>query len=283
MTAATGASTAPMPSAIGSRTGRIARTVSKTAPMIAIGVMTARPSTQGAVAVDLATEMVIRSTKTADQNRPPPIHSRARSSASEDRVTPPSNAASGPASRPLGDTYRIPGPHQSREVVAATHHVKVDVLAEVEADVLVRAAEARGVEVEDDKRRPPSAHRLEEAHPTRIGARSDDGDRAARKAANPIPRERLGERRASIRRAHRQVVEDEAVLAHCAVRLEHSAARVVGDQADLASAAVHLRGHRCSEADRVLDGRLLVLAEMHGAVQVEEDPEVGRQRLLESL
>src|SRR2546430_9123306 len=98
--------------------------------------------------------MVSKRTVTADQNRPAPIHCRARSSSAVG-VAPPSNAASGPASRVSGDTYRIPGPHKSREVISAAHNIKVDVLAQVEADVLVGSTEASGVEVEDDQRRPP--------------------------------------------------------------------------------------------------------------------------------
>src|SRR5438477_420695 len=80
-----------------------------------------------------------------------------------------------------------------------------------------------------------------------------------------------------------EVVEDQPVLAQRTVRLEECAARVVGDEADLAAAAVNLRRHGRGQADRVLDRRLLALAEMHLAVQVEEDPDVGRERLLEGL
>ena len=67
------------------------------------------------------------------------------------------------------------------------------------------------------------------------------------------------------------------------MRLEHRAACVVGDEADLAAAAVHLRSHRGGEADRVLDGGVLTVTKVHSAVEVEQDPQVGGQRLLEGL
>src|SRR6266704_6846155 len=110
------------------------------------------PSTQCTVDVERATVMVRRRTRSAVQKRPPATDSRARSQSCSRGLMPVLNAASGPTSRPLGDTYRISGPHQARKVVAAAHHIQVDVLAEIEARVLVGAAEARRVEVKDDQR-----------------------------------------------------------------------------------------------------------------------------------
>src|SRR5207253_2630528 len=149
--AATGASTKPIASAIASRSGVSARMPITSAPASASGVMMSIPSTQRTVAVDRATVRVSRSTSTAAQNRPAPTDSRTRSHAMEAR--PGWNAASGALRRVSGDTYRIPGPHEPREVVAGAHHVQVDVLPEVEARILIRAAEAPDVEVEDDEAR----------------------------------------------------------------------------------------------------------------------------------
>src|SRR5438445_1007518 len=261
--------------------GSNARMLMSTAATIAIGVMTSMPSTQWTVAVDLATVSVMSRTRTADQKRPPPSHSRARSHLS-DCAMPPSNPSGRPSSR-LCDTDRIPGPHEAREVISAAHDIKVDVLAQIEAWVRVGPAKAGGAELEDDERRALAEHRLQQSHPGRVRAGGDHRDRAARQAANSIPRERLGERSAAVGLAHREVVEDHAVLAHSTVRLQDSSARVVGDEPDLAAAAVHLRRHRGGEADRILDRGFLVLAEVHGAVEVEEDPEVGGKRLLERL
>ena len=103
---------------------------------------TSMPFTHCTVEVDRATVTVNSKTRTTDQKRPPPSERRALSHSSSRRFSVLSNAASGPASRPSGDTYRIPGPHEAREVVALAYDVKVDVLAQVEAGVLVRAAEA---------------------------------------------------------------------------------------------------------------------------------------------
>src|SRR3981081_3931911 len=55
------------------------------------------------------------------------------------------------------------------------------------------------------------------------------------------------------------------------------------DPPPLPAAAVDLRGHRRGKAHRILHSRLLALAEVHVAIQVEQDPEVGGQRLFESL
>src|SRR5438445_6356732 len=261
-----------MPRPTGSLTGSIARTANRSAPKIAIGTMTSMPSTQCTVEVDLATEMVSKRTMTADQNRPAPIHSRARSS-SAGGVASPSNAASGPARRVSGDTYRIPGPDKSREVVSAANHVKVNILAEVEAHVLVGPTEARGVEVEHDQRRPPPAHRLQEAHPGRIGAWRDHGDRASGKAADAVPGQRLRQRCTAVRLTDREVIEDQAVLPRRTMRFEDGAARVIGDQTHLTAAVVHLRRHRRGKAHRVLDRRLLVLTDLHRALEVHEHPQ----------
>src|SRR6266508_5485074 len=177
--AATGASKRPTPSEIGSRTGRCASAPIKIAPATATHVMTSMPSTQPTVAVDLATVGVRRRTRTADMKRPPPMLSLARSHSAAGPWEV-SKAASGPRRRPSGDTYRISRPHQACEVVAAADHVQVDVLTQVEAWVLVWAAKARGVDVEDDQARPAAPHGLQQLHPRWVGARSDDGDRPPR-------------------------------------------------------------------------------------------------------
>src|SRR5205823_14284326 len=130
------------------------------------------------------------------------------------------DAASGPTSRPLGDTYRISGPHQACKVVAAAHHIKVDVLAHVEARVLFRPTEAGRVEIEHDQRRAAASHRLEKPNPLRVRARGDDRDGAPRQAPDPVPGEGLRQRCAPVGLAHGEVVEDEAILPHRTMRLE---------------------------------------------------------------
>src|SRR5689334_24697474 len=167
-----GASKRPIASEMGSRTGRDARTPIRMAPPRATQVMMSMPSTQCTVAVDRATVSVSRRTSTADQKRPPPTDSRMRSHSLACGLS--LKAASGLTSRPSGDTYRISRPHQAGEVVALTDHVEVDVLPKVEAWILVGAAEARGVDVEDDQRRSPAAHRLQKLNPRRVRARGDD-------------------------------------------------------------------------------------------------------------
>jgi hypothetical protein len=47
--------------------------------------------------------------------------------------------------RALSDADCISGPHESREVVAASHYVQVYVLTKIEARILVWAAKARHV------------------------------------------------------------------------------------------------------------------------------------------
>src|ERR1051326_4247744 len=108
-----------------------------------------------------------------------------------------SNAASGLTSRPSGDTYRIPCPHKAGEVVALAHHIKVDVLPEVEARVLVGTPEAGPVDVKDDQRRAPAAHGLQKRDPAWVGARGDDRDGPPWQPANAVPRQRVGKRRAA--------------------------------------------------------------------------------------
>src|SRR5712691_1831147 len=250
--ATTGESTKPAPSAIGSVIGLSASAPIRIAPRRAMGVITSIPSTQWTAAVDRATESVSRMTSAADQKRPALIDSRTRLQILPKGPGSSGNSSIGRPSRPSGDAYRIARPHQPCEVVAGANHVEVDVLAQVEARVLVRATEAGGVEVEDDQAGAPAAHGLEKAHPPRVGARRDHGDRAPGQAADAVPGERLRQRRAAVGLADRQVVEDQAVLADRAVWLEDRALGVVGDETDLAAAAVHLGGHRGGEADGVL-------------------------------
>src|SRR5436309_2754603 len=76
---------------------------------------------------------------------------------------------------------------------------------------------------------------------------------------------------------------DQRVEAGTAARLQECAARIVGDESYLAAATRHLCGHRGGEAHRIFDGRLLALADVHLAIEVEKDPDVGGQWLLESL
>src|SRR5256885_7946726 len=149
MNAAAGASTRPIPRDIGSRTGSTASTPRTSAPASATHTIASIPSTHRTVDVERATVKVRRMTSTADQKRPPPTASRTRSQIRACGLS--SNAASGLTRRPLGDTYRIPCPHQASEVVAAPHHIEVDVLSQVEARILVRPAEARRVDVKDDQ------------------------------------------------------------------------------------------------------------------------------------
>src|SRR5260370_35432038 len=70
---------------------------------------------------------------------------------------------------PLGDTDCIPSPHQPREVITLADHIEVHVLTQVERRVPVGAAEADAIDVEDDQRGAPPAHRLEQMHPIRVG------------------------------------------------------------------------------------------------------------------
>src|SRR2546430_472859 len=199
-----------------------ASTAISTAAPTAMTLTTSMPLTHCTVEVDRATVNVSSKTSATDQMRPPPSAPRARSQAMARRFRMLSKAASGPARRPSGDTYRIPGPHEASEVVALAHDVQVDVLAQVEAWVLVRASEAGDIEVEHDERRAAASHRLQQANPFRIRAGRDDGDGASWKPADAVPREGLGQRCAPVGLAHREVVEDEAVLAHRPMRLEHS-------------------------------------------------------------
>src|SRR5438128_7177867 len=209
----------PIPSAIHSRTRDRASAPNSTAARNAITLTTSMPVTHCTVEVERETVNVSSRTRTKDQQRPPPIQPRARSHSRARCPRALSNAASGPARRPSGDTYRIPGPYEAGEVVAPAHDIKVDILSQVEARVLVRSAEAGYVEVKDDECRAAATDRLEQPNPFRVGARRDDRDGATREPADAVPRERLGQGRAAVGLAHREVVQDEAVLAHGAVRL----------------------------------------------------------------
>src|SRR5216684_7947970 len=263
----------PRPSEAGHGTGSTARAAINRAPPSATRGITSTPLTQPAVAVELAMAYVSRKTIRADQSTPPPTDDRAR----------PHSSSRASARRSLGDANCIPGPHEAREIVAPAHDIEVDVLAEIEARVLVRTAEASDVQVKDDQRRTPSADRLKQAHPRGVGAGGDHGDGAAGQPADLVPRERLGQRRAAVGLGDGEVVEDQAVLPDRAVRLQDRPLRIVRDEPDLPASAVDLRRLRRGEAHRVLDRRFLAFARMHVAVEVEEDPEVGRQRLLEGL
>src|SRR5690348_1949828 len=157
-TAATSPATPPTPSPTASGMGTSAKIDISTAARIAIGTTTSIPGTHCTVAVDLETAIVRRRTIMADQKRPPPSQSRARPHMAEE--TPPGSRSPGWNSGLLGDTDRIPRPHQPGEVIALANDVEVDVLTEVEADVLIGAAKAGTVQVEDDQGRALAAHRL---------------------------------------------------------------------------------------------------------------------------
>src|ERR1700674_4898389 len=115
--------------------------------------------------------------------------------------------------RVLSDTDCISRSHQAREVIAFAHDVKVDVLAQVEAGVLVWAAEARHIEIEDDQRRATAAHRLKQSHPCLVCAWGDHGDGAARQPPDLVPRQRLSERSPTVGLSNGEIVENKRVLA----------------------------------------------------------------------
>src|ERR1700704_1212020 len=166
MRAATGPSSIPSPRPAGQGIGVKASTAMSSAPKSAMRVITSMPLTHAAVEVERAMANVSRKTITADHTTPPPIDDRA-----------PSHRRPGASCRrELGDTDCISRPDQARKVVALAHYVKVDVLAEVEARVLVRAAKAAHVEVKHDQCRATASHRLQQLDPGGIGARCDDGD-----------------------------------------------------------------------------------------------------------
>src|SRR2546428_2110811 len=273
--ATTGPAIRPAPSPATQGTGARASRAMKTAPPSATAATTSMPPTHAAVAVERAIISASSRTRTADQAMAPVIEARVRP-----HIRPGTRAS---WNLGLGDADCISRPHQSREVVAAADDVEIDVLSEIEARVLVRAAKTRYVEIEDDHRRAAPAHRLQQANPLWIGAWRDDSNGTPREPADPIPGEGLGQRGSSIRLRDSEVVEDQPVLPDGAVGLQDGAPGVVGDQADLASAAVDLRCHRRREADRILDSRLLAFPEVHAPVEVQEDPEVRRKGLLERL
>src|SRR3977135_3721403 len=130
--ATTGPSSMPRPRPAGQGIGVNASTAMSSAPRSAIRVITSIPVTHAAVEVERAMAKVRRKTITADQMTPPPIDERA----------PSHSRPCASCRRELGDTDCISRPHQAREVVAAPDYVEVDVLAEVEARVLVGAAKA---------------------------------------------------------------------------------------------------------------------------------------------
>ena len=107
----------------------------------------------------------------------------------------------------------------------------------------------------------------------------------ARRGSRPdlVPGQGLRQRRPTVRLGDSQVVEDQPVLADGAVRFQDRALAVVRYETHLAAPAVHLGRHRGCQAHRILDGRVLSLAEVDVAVEIEQDPEVGRQRLLEGF
>src|SRR5207244_9821680 len=64
---------------------------------------------------------------------------------------------------------------------------------------------------------------------------------------------------------------------------EHRAARVVPAQTDPAAPRANLHRHPRRQADRALEWRFLSLPVVNAAIEVQYDPEVGRERLLEGL
>src|SRR5437660_552905 len=266
--ATNGPATIPMPTPTPQGIGSTASSPMRTAPTSATIVTTSMPGTHCAVTVDLAIASVSRNKSPALQTTPPGSSSRVRRTRRSGKLT---------------DADCISSPHEAGEVVALTHDIQVYVLPEIEGGVLVGTAEARAVEEEDDHRRAAASNRLQQAHPGLVGARRDHGDGAARQPANPVPGKRLRQRRAAVGGGHREVVEDDAVLPDRSVRLQDRPSGIVGDQAHLPAATVDLRRHGSGQAHRIFDGRLLTLAAVDVAVQVEQDPEVGGQRLLEGL
>ena len=117
----------------------------------ATGTTASMPGTQAAVAVDRAIMRVKSRMSTADHATAPVIEARVRLQSLPGHT---------PGSKLLADAECISSPHQAREVVTTADHVEVDVLPEVEAGVLIRTAEAGGVEVENNHVRAPASNRL---------------------------------------------------------------------------------------------------------------------------
>src|SRR5579859_3699608 len=197
----------------GHGTGSKARIPMTKAPPSAIAVTVSMPWTQPSVTVERAMVNVRRMTSSADQTSPRATDPRARSS----------KIVGLRSSGPLGDADCIPRPHQPGKVIASPHHIKIDVLAQVKAWIEVRPPKAGDVEIEHDHGRAPATNGLEQANPFGVRARCDHRDRTAWQPPDPVPREGLGQRRPSISLGHRQVVEDQAVLAHRPVWLEDRA------------------------------------------------------------
>ena len=127
------------------------------------------------------------------------------------------------------------------------------------------------------------ASQREGVDPGRVGAGRDHDQRAPGKPAHAIPYVGRVERVAAVGVRDGEVLEDHPVLPQHAVRLQRCRLEVVRDQPDLAAARVHLRGDGGRKAYRVLLGRLGPLTPVRAAVEVEDDPDVRGQRLLERL
>src|SRR3979411_1811439 len=149
--ATTGPTTMPTPRPTGHGMGSRASKAMRNAPPTAMTGTTSIPLTQAAVAVERAIASVSRKTISADHRRPSPIDDRA----------PPHSRPGASCRRVLSDADCISRPHQSREVIAGSHDIKVHVLAEIEARVPVGTAEAGNVQVEHDQGRAPAPHRLQ--------------------------------------------------------------------------------------------------------------------------
>src|SRR5438874_9854532 len=165
-----------------------ARTDIKTAAPRATSGMPSIPlGTQLAATVDLAIVSARANTRTADQRAEAGTAALARSHLVAGTPSPSCRL-------PLGETDCISRPHQPREVVALADDEQVSVLTQVERRVPVRAAEADGVDVEDDQRGAPAAHRLEQVHPIGVSAWRYHRDRAPGQAAHAVPGKRLAQR-----------------------------------------------------------------------------------------
>src|SRR6266536_6605109 len=213
--AANGASTPPTASA--NDHGR--RRASASAPMSSAAtsarlVSPSEPGTQLAATVELPRQRTSSRTNTASGSVP---------AGGRQRI----DAQGG--SR-LYKSDSIPCPHQTGEVVALPHHVEIDVRAQVEAEVGLGGTEAGGVDVEGGQRGAAAASRLRGAHPPGVAAGRDHRQRPARKAADAVPGHCAGQRLRAVGTGDREVVEDQAILAHRAVRLQEGPPGVVGDQ-----------------------------------------------------
>src|SRR5438105_7118372 len=168
----------------------------------------------------------------------------------------------------------IARPHQAAEVVALADDEELHVGVKLEGKVRLRRAEAGCVDVESDAGGALVWDCLQVAQPAGVGAGRDQRDHPARQLPDLVPDLVGVDGQVAVRLCDGQVLEHGPLEPERAVRRQHGAAAVIGDQPDLTPLAVDLGVDGSGQADGVLERRLLAVSVVCRTLQVEPEHQV---------